>query len=983
MNNEKDIDIRKFKISQPSEKWKEQIVVPQTETEYFLKGAFEKLGGALIAPRQLARQEIVSPLKKVLDLTQRFQYASANVAAQFNWRDMVEVTIEGMKQQKPLGEVYRDMTEALIGETKPKQIAYALWDGLSGKQKASYIDLLKREGVPDSWAILFGLSLDIGADPLTYIPIAGAIAGIRKGLASSKTVQKATKVLSNTQPFKWLGEAFVPGFKLPKEYYLLKRKFGYLLNTREREVLDEVANFTKKLKPSERKLLSWARQHPEKISLLSPKQQEILMDIGNKIDDLGKQAVDIGLISEKTFKKWKGTYLPGFYEDWSKIISGRIPPDMMSKLSKPSFVRMKKFKTLAEAQEFGRQLENFRNLNNLDDMLQYAASLGIEDQVSSVAKAAQTAGDDPVKAVKKFMLSRAKAYKGVGTDILKLYGVRKIEQTRFVIRQQFIDEVMTRFGTPVNAKDFIKGVPEGMGLYLPKGRLRFFPAKNTIQKSKIDRLIEKHGDDVVIDLLKDEDTYSTLVGITKNVKGYLLPKEIAQDLNKINTFFMLGDKQSAQLLRLFDKYHSLWKAYATGTRLPFHLRNFYSNIFLIWLGGIHPLQISRRMLQALKVQKGMKGTIKLGKKIWSIDDLRKLAPEEGVIGHGWMGAERLRVLDELESILKQGKWRYLNPAKAGREFGTAIEDNARLALFLDRLAKGDKPADAARMVRRYLFDYSELTDFERNVMRRIFPFYTWLRKNIPLEIEELVRQPGKYATVKKTMDAFERLAAETYEERFYKPEHMERLLYMKTPWKDDKGNPLYVYIDLPIMDIDTLTRLHEEFLSYMNPIITSGLGVLTGPKGIKTFPRAGMPVERFKGELVPAPFYLAWFPENVWWMFGLKQIRDKTTGRMVLGMPAKIRHLLDTVLPISPTLAELDRLIPQANVYIENERAPWRKVSYLTGIKIIPRNLQQEKLWWAISKRNKLGDLSRWIRQFVEPPSEEEILEKIRDMLRN
>jgi len=35
-----------------------------------------------------------------------------------------------------------------------------------------------------------------------------------------------------------------------------------------------------------------------------------------------------------------------------------------------------------------------------------------------------------------------------------------------------------------------------------------------------------------------------------------------------------------------------------------------------------------------------------------------------------------------------------------------------------------------------------------------------------------------------------------------------------------------------------------------------------------------------------------------------------------------VKFILDNVLPVSPILAEMDRMVPQANAYIEKERAP-------------------------------------------------------------
>src|SRR3990167_10949453 len=82
-----------------------------------------------------------------------------------------------------------------------------------------------------------------------------------------------------------------------------------------------------------------------------------------------------------------------------------------------------------------------------------------------------------------------------------------------------------------------------------------------------------------------------------------------------------------------------------------------------------------------------------------------------------------------------------------------VEGRLRLPLFLDRIAKGDNFDEAMKMVYKYHFDYAPeaLTPFERNVMRRLIPFYRWARGNIPLQIESLVTQPRKYTWISRLL----------------------------------------------------------------------------------------------------------------------------------------------------------------------------------------------------------------------------------------
>ena len=147
-----------------------------------------------------------------------------------------------------------------------------------------------------------------------------------------------------------------------------------------------------------------------------------------------------------------------------------------------------------------------------------------------------------------------------------------------------------------------------------------------------------------------------------------------------------------------------------------------------------------------------------------------------------------------------------NPlVKKGFAFGGTIEGNARYAVFLDTLAKIKKNpsqwkwtapdgtkvslkdfpryADDARVtgrevkhwstkatrdregkisqvqrpmtrdeaifdiagnqVKASLFDYLDVSKFERDVLKRVMPFYTWTRKNIPVQLKHLVQNPQR------------------------------------------------------------------------------------------------------------------------------------------------------------------------------------------------------------------------------------------------
>ena len=81
-------------------------------------------------------------------------------------------------------------------------------------------------------------------------------------------------------------------------------------------------------------------------------------------------------------------------------------------------------------------------------------------------------------------------------------------------------------------------------------------------------------------------------------------------------------------------------------------------------------------------------------------------------------------------------------ARWGEDAAAAIEGYNRIAPFIAFRRKGMTAAEAARRVKAAQVDYTALTKFERSVMKRIFPFYTFTRRMTPFVIEQLVQRPS-------------------------------------------------------------------------------------------------------------------------------------------------------------------------------------------------------------------------------------------------
>uniref|UniRef100_A0A6M3L6W2 Putative structural protein n=1 Tax=viral metagenome TaxID=1070528 RepID=A0A6M3L6W2_9ZZZZ len=207
--------------------------------------------------------------------------------------------------------------------------------------------------------------------------------------------------------------------------------------------------------------------------------------------------------------------------------------------------------------------------------------------------------------------------------------------------------------------------------------------------------------------------------------------------------------------------------------------------------------------------------------------------------------------------------------KANRAFGETIENNARLAHWVGKMQprrkpiarlrgpfapegaeeayKGLTPQQAAASVRTHLFDYDELTDFEREGMRNIIPFYTWMRKNIPLQIHAMISDPGRYAKIPKLIRATESITEEWGD--IPTPDYFEELNAVRLPLIAN-SQPVYYNPNLPFQDLNRMNW--RDIVGSLSPFFKVG---------IEWFPQRGYslfldrPVERYPGQ--PADMYLA------------------------------------------------------------------------------------------------------------------------------
>lgn len=217
------------------------------------------------------------------------------------------------------------------------------------------------------------------------------------------------------------------------------------------------------------------------------------------------------------------------------------------------------------------------------------------------------------------------------------------------------------------------------------------------------------------------------------------------------------DESVKTLKALWGGYMGYWKRSTLFPFMEYHFRNVVGDLWNGWMNGWKARDIAGDLAQAKQIQQGMRGAVRT-KAYGSIDnaDIWRLAQDHGVVGSGQYGELVEEAMREVKrnkggNLLKRELWDLETPVK----IGSALEDNRRLGFFVRRLREGDSAEDAARTVANALYDYGDLTEWEKNLRRFAIPFYSWYRKNIPAQFKNLAKHPGKIAALPKIKGTIE------------------------------------------------------------------------------------------------------------------------------------------------------------------------------------------------------------------------------------
>ena len=185
-----------------------------------------------------------------------------------------------------------------------------------------------------------------------------------------------------------------------------------------------------------------------------------------------------------------------------------------------------------------------------------------------------------------------------------------------------------------------------------------------------------------------------------------------------------------------------------------------------------------------------------------------------------------------------------NPLLLGhRAFGEILENNTKLAQFVDALEKGRSVEAAVSAVKTTHFDYRDLTEVEKRAFRLLMPFYAWSRCALPRMFQAVITNPGRMAKIPKLKESIARLSGDW--QNIPTPDYFAEVQAAQIPFVvNDK--PLFVQVDLPMLELNHWNK--KDVLSSLHPAIKLFVES-SQPGGWNIF--LGRPIERFPGEVSP------------------------------------------------------------------------------------------------------------------------------------
>ena len=413
---------------------------------------------------------------------------------------------------------------------------------------------------------------------------------------------------------------------------------------------------------------------------------------------------------------------------------------------------------------------------------------------------------------------------------------------------------------------------------------------------------------------------------------------------------MSDPKEIGRALKVFDTLTSMFKSYAILTP-GFHSRNFLGGMFNNYLAGVS-LSSYRSFLRADKIfistlestGNREKAFAAIGRAMGAshmeayrvvdssaiLKTSGQIGSTAGEIGVGTIGMAGGRGVSKLKATVKaKGRGNVVidNPlTRVNYMASERVERTLRGSLAYDTAIKGGDQFQAIDNVYKFHFDYEDLSLIEQRVMKRISPFYTWSRRNLPLQVEMLFQKPVAYSRIGLIQDNIERLSPQ----ESLVPSWFSEVGGFRLPFTTPEGTRLYGMPDLPPLDLRKIVN-PQEFAGEINP-------VLKVPFELQ-FDRQLYNKQEFRKGYVP-------FPE-AWSKLGIGAITDAIGMTKIDANGQRVGRDSDmyAIESYMPLLGRVRRLFPSEDKYSRRAVGTWASMVFGLSVRANTESDQQGELY--------------------------------------
>ena len=363
--------------------------------------------------------------------------------------------------------------------------------------------------------------------------------------------------------------------------------------------------------------------------------------------------------------------------------------------------------------------------------------------------------------------------------------------------------------------------------------------------------LDAMGDELGLEQMKDLSSY-----ITKNGDKMAVSKDVLR-LIEIGA----DNKGAKGLTRLYDNFLNRFKKFKTLSP-SFQINNFLGNSSNMYLSGIGATKQAKLFPEAANI---MNKSDELLKKVANGVELTKKEKKmldiwNGFIDAGFGDAKSLFALDlaDMPDNIKDyftGKKAFKNPKDflvdglpyLNNKMNNYMDTMARLATYIEGTRNSKFLSklgveNAGEAVRKVLFDPSDLTEFEQKTMKRLIPFYTFTKKNLVFQVNNLSKNASQYSRLIKGYKDLLNSATNNNSENV--SDWIKNNLYIPIPGMGKDGSYKLLRGTLPFGNlIDTMENPIETLTNISSPLIRMPVELTTNKNSF-----TGNDIEKFKGE---------------------------------------------------------------------------------------------------------------------------------------